>query len=375
MSKGGELRKILIVDDTPLNLNMLAALLTGTGYLPIQATSGGKARQLAVEQTPDLILLDMMMPVEDGLSCCRLLKQDPRSADIPVIFLSALDDSGTKVEGLALGAVDYITKPFNQEEVLQRIKLHLDLRDRYRSLARRQADMVDGLRRAQQDMLVRPEEMPRAGFAVCYRPTRVVGGVFFDVLPLPGNCHDFFVADIGGGDLAASFNSSAIKALFRQSALAAASPLDTMRRIDNGVIRVFADGIHLTACLLHLDRTNSLATCVNTGHLPFIHVRRATGAAALVKARGNIHGASDEPVPSEQTVAVELGDRLFLYTGGLPETRDKSRGRDRGIDVLAGLCAASRLLPLGEAVTAICDRLFPDSQAARDDVILLGIEV
>jgi phosphoserine phosphatase RsbU/P len=366
---------ILIVDDTLLNLDLLAAMLRGAGYDTIQALSGLEARLLAQELSPDLILLDLIMPVEDGITACRMLKQDPRTADIPVIFLSAMDDSESKVKGLAQGAVDYITKPFHREEVLQRVKLHLSIREKYACLARQQAEMLDGLKRAQQHILIRPAEIPEAGFAVCYRPMRVVGGDFFDVIALPSGCHDFFIADISGHDLAASFNTSALKALFRQSAQAAASPIGAMQRINSGVIPVFADGMHLTACLLHLDRANSQATFVNAGHLPVIHLNGTTGQTSLIKAEGDILGAFEEIVLCEQIVPVAKGDRLFLYTDGLVEKNSQLMDRGEGIIALSRLCAAGRFRPLADAVSAVCDQLFLTRSSALDDVILLGIEV
>jgi signal transduction histidine kinase len=119
---------ILIVDDTPTNLDVISKALNNAGFKVAIATSGDRALQQIQHRTPDLILLDVMMPGIDGFETCRRLKADPKTVNIPVIFMTALSDTESKVKALELGAVDYITKPFEQQEALARIKTHLKLR-------------------------------------------------------------------------------------------------------------------------------------------------------------------------------------------------------------------------------------------------------
>lgn len=119
---------ILIVDDTPTNLKVLFELLNQSGFKVSIAKSGESALKKVHEALPDMILLDVMMPGIDGFETCRRLKGDPRTKDIPVIFMTVLSELVDKVKGLKLGAVDYITKPIAQEEVLARINVHLELR-------------------------------------------------------------------------------------------------------------------------------------------------------------------------------------------------------------------------------------------------------
>lgn len=118
---------ILAVDDNPANLGLLSDLLYGAGFEVLTARSGAIAIARAQRTLPDLILLDVMMPEMDGFEVCRQLKESPITAAIPVIFMTALADVSNKSKGFELGAVDYITKPFHQEEVLVRIHLHLRL--------------------------------------------------------------------------------------------------------------------------------------------------------------------------------------------------------------------------------------------------------
>lgn len=118
---------IMIVDDNPANLGVLSDTLDQAGLEVWVAQSGKIALERVQYALPDLILLDVMMPGIDGFETCRQLKANAATREIPVIFMTALSDTENKVEGFQLGAVDYITKPFQQEEVLARIKLHLKL--------------------------------------------------------------------------------------------------------------------------------------------------------------------------------------------------------------------------------------------------------
>lgn len=119
---------ILIIDDTPTNLDVISEALSQVGYTVAIATSGERALLQIERRPPDLILLDVMMsPGIDGFETCRCLKANPKTCDIPIIFMTALSEVDLKVKGFELGAVDYITKPFQEQEVLMRVKTHLQL--------------------------------------------------------------------------------------------------------------------------------------------------------------------------------------------------------------------------------------------------------
>jgi formate hydrogenlyase transcriptional activator len=120
--------EILIVDDEPANVDVLEQELADAGYRTVSAASGEKALEISRQKQPDLILLDVMMGGIDGYETCRRLKAAEATRAIPVIFLTALGDSFQKVRGFGAGAVDYVTKPFDNEELLARIRTHLGLR-------------------------------------------------------------------------------------------------------------------------------------------------------------------------------------------------------------------------------------------------------
>ena len=124
----GNTPNILIVDDIPANLKVLGDILKEEGYKVRPVPSGALALQVAERERPDLILLDIMMPEMDGYEVCRRLKENQLLHDIPVIFISALNETNDVVKALKFGGVDYITKPFRAEEISARVKTHIKLR-------------------------------------------------------------------------------------------------------------------------------------------------------------------------------------------------------------------------------------------------------
>jgi len=133
---------ILIVDDTPANLHVLTEMLRGAGYRARPTPSGLLALRAAQTETPDLVLLDIRMPDMDGYEVCRRLKRIEALKDVPVIFLSALTDASVKVEAFKVGGVDYVTKPFQFEEIQARVEAHLRLHRLQGALERGNSDLA-----------------------------------------------------------------------------------------------------------------------------------------------------------------------------------------------------------------------------------------
>ncbi|MBL9175489.1 MAG: hybrid sensor histidine kinase/response regulator [Verrucomicrobiales bacterium] len=120
--------RILVVDDITRNLQVIGTMLLGAGYEVMPTNSGARALERVRIQLPDLVLLDLMMPEMDGIEVCRRLQEDPLTARIPVIFLTASTEMEHLVRGFEVGAVDYVTKPFNPPELLARVRTHVELR-------------------------------------------------------------------------------------------------------------------------------------------------------------------------------------------------------------------------------------------------------
>src|SRR5687767_2223394 len=187
---------ILVVDDTPANLQVLAGMLKDRGYRVRPVPSGKLALLAAGRDPPDLVLLDINMPDMNGYEVCEQLKADARLKGIPVIFISALTEPLDKVKAFATGGVDYLTKPFQMEELHARVETHLKLRrlqieleqySRHLELARERLKLdLEWARVVQRSFL--PHRMPQVPgyeFFGYYESAFEVGGDYYDFIPLP----------------------------------------------------------------------------------------------------------------------------------------------------------------------------------------------
>lgn len=136
---------ILVVDDTRINVDLLVLLLQKKNYIVCVAESGKEALQKIATNPPDLILLDIMMPEMDGYETCRRIKSNPLSKHIPIIFITALIETKDKMKGFEVGGVDFITKPFEIQEVLARVNAQLTIQHLYRTLAVKNSELEKAL--------------------------------------------------------------------------------------------------------------------------------------------------------------------------------------------------------------------------------------
>lgn len=365
--------KILIVDDVPLNVELLKHVLRAEGFQTCSAGNGPACLAASRADSPDLILLDIMMPGESGFETCAKLKSDPLTADIPIIFLSALDDVKSKVKALKIGGVDYVSKPVHGEEVLARVRVHLRIRETNRALAREHQTRIEELRHAQQSILVRPENLPEASFAVFYEPLDGASGDFYDVVKIDSDVFGYFVADVSGHGVSAAFLTSAIKALLCEYAGPMFSPEDTMRGVDAVMRQILGEEQYLTACYARLNRRSGKLSIVSAGHPPVIVVS-AAGTSQTLEMDSDPLGIFSTLVIQRKDLAVSPGDRFFLYTDGFIESSPGAARRE-GLDLLVGACIRRRANPLSQAVSAIAADMLPGARCLKDDLLLLAVEV
>ncbi len=367
--------RILIIDDSPIDRLMLSQVLQKEGFKVFTAVDGADGLAKARQERVDIILLDILMPDENGIETCAKLKRDGRTSAIPVIFLSATDDVQSRVAGLTGGGVDFISKPFERKEVLARIRIHLRIQRAFQLLIEQQQAQLRQLQEAQQAILVKPEELPEARFAVHYRPLHEAGGDFYDVIILGDGIHGYFSADIAGHDLGAAFITSALKALLRQNFNALYTPVETMTLM-NGVLHpVLSDGVVLSACCARLNKRTNRLVFVSAGHPPII-LLHASGELEWVSAEGDLLGAFDQPQFESIEVAVAPGDRFFFYSDGLIEAwRGQAVTRKQGMQHLQEAVVQFACLPLDEMVPQVASAVCPPGETAFDDILLMGVEV
>ena len=315
---------ILVVDDNPVNLQLVVRTLDGSGHRILAARSGSAALEIARRATPDLVLLDILMPDMTGFEVYQRLNERADAVPVPVIFLSALDDSADKIAGLGLGAVDYLTKPIQPGEVRARVANHLTRLHLQREL-RRNRDRLDRelADAAELQRIMLPQAMP-AGFAAHYRTSRHAGGDYYDVKPLDDTRWSFIVADVSGHGAAAAIVMAMIRTLFHAlDRCTAGDPAAALRGIDAQFGFLRDTPVFATAVYGVVDMAQRTIRFASAGHpLPLL-ARSGNTAALHCEGTLPLLFAAPAPIPvAEHQLAP--GDRILIYTDGITDRQSPS---------------------------------------------------
>jgi sigma-B regulation protein RsbU (phosphoserine phosphatase) len=335
--------EILIVDDTPANLRLLAQMLSERGYIVRAVTSGARALESIQVTPPNLILLDIRMPEMNGYEVCKHIKEDPQTTDIPIIFISSLSEIEDKVQGFNVGGVDYITKPFQFEEVLARVETHLSLR-------RLQKQLEDANKKFERELALAgnlqssffPEEPPNIPgweLSVTLKPARETSGDFYDVYTLPNGKLGILVADVVDKGAAAALYMALSWTLIRT--YAAEYPEEPDRVLSSVNQRIISDtdsSRFVTVFYGVLDPSTGSFSYCNAGHNPpyLIRSQNGNGTERLTKT-GLLLGMFDDERWGMESVRLDPGDVLVLYTDGVTEAQNAEGdffGRERLVKVV-----------------------------------------
>jgi serine phosphatase RsbU (regulator of sigma subunit) len=332
----GDIRQpagILVVDDTPANLQVLAGMLKDRGYKVRPVPSGKLALQAAQRDPPNLILLDINMPEMNGYEVCQRLKADDTLKGIPVIFISALTEQLDKVKAFAMGGVDYLTKPFQMEELHARVETHLKLRrlqieleehSRHLELARERLDRDLELARGVQRGFL-PQSLPVVpgyGFFAHYEPAYEIGGDYYDFIPLPRQRVAVLVGDLSGKGVAAALLMAKLSADARFCMLAESDPAAAITRLNSLMNQLGITGRFVTLAAAVLDPASHTVTLVNAGHPPPLVYRRATQTveeAISNDLAGFPLGVVDGFQYSSCQISLNPGDCILAFTDGVIE--------------------------------------------------------
>jgi sigma-B regulation protein RsbU (phosphoserine phosphatase) len=371
---------VLIVDDTPANLRLLSQMLAEQGYRVRPAPDGPLALAAARAEQPDLILLDIRMPGMNGYEVCQHLKADIRTRDIPIIFISALDATEDKVRAFTVGGVDYVTKPFQVEEVLARVETHLALRRMQKQLQRANRKMERELALAgevQASFLPRQlPDMPGWQLSVTLRPANETSGDFYDVNLLPNGRLGIVVADVvdkGAG--AALFMALSTTLIRTYAAEYPVQPELTLSAVNRRILRDTDANQFVTVFYGILDPAAGTLVYCNAGHCPpyLVSAQNGEDPQRLIRTGMPLGIFGDETW--EQGV-VQIGPRgvLVLYTDGITEAQD-AQGASFGEDRLLKAVGAN----LGRSAQGIQDgvaaevRRFAGDVPQSDDIVLAVI--
>jgi sigma-B regulation protein RsbU (phosphoserine phosphatase) len=408
---------ILIVDDTAANLQVLAGMLKDRGYKVRPAPSGKLALSAARRDPPDLILLDINMPEMNGYEVCEHLKADDQLQAIPVIFISALTEPLDKVKAFANGGVDYITKPFQMEELHARVETHLKLRGLQvalelanERLAKVNGRMSRDLRAAakiQETFL--PREAPRVpgvDFAWLYRPCDELAGDGLNVIPFGAGQVAIYILDVSGHGVASALLSVTLSRLLsppsepssilirheeigtglgdprptggsgdpRPTRFDITPPAEVAARL-NRLFPFEAATEQLTTMVYGIySAATGEFRYVSAGHPGPVHLPSG-GEPVILESKGFPLGLTDGSF-EERTVRLGAGDRLYLYSDGLTEAMD-AVGKQFGSARLLEAIGHARSQPLGEGVAALLAKAarWHGSEKLQDDVSILAVEV
>lgn len=372
-----ERQKILIVDDTPANIQILNEVLQGI-YAIFFATSGADALLIAQREIPDLILLDIMMPEMDGYEVCARIKAEPRTQQIPVIFITAMSDEGDEAKGLECGAIDYITKPISPTIVQARVKNHLELkgqRDALKeltlALGAKNRQLEDERALAHKVLVnILPQHFELPGFttAVIFRPSDQIGGDFFDAWT-DGDYTHFLIGDISGHSTSAALMMAVSKGIFRSIGATMTDPVAIVTAANRMLCPMMLDSqMFLTLVYVLCDRRDNTAKIVSAGHNPIYHL--AGKKITSIESTGPVIGWDEVDYWEAVRCRLDPGMAIFLYTDGLTEARDSS-GREFSEELTAFLMSV-------HSPQAGVERIFAAAEAFNvgnfaDDVTLFAI--
>lgn len=318
---------ILIVDDTPANLRLLSQMLLDKGYEVRAVTSGARALESVSVSLPDLILLDIKMAEMDGYEVCRRLKQDEHSCEIPVIFISALDDIQDKMSAFQVGGVDYITKPFQLEEVLARVQTHLHLRQLRRSLEVANLKMAHELEMAakmQNNFF--PHELPElTGYelSATLKPARETSGDFYDVFELQGGNYGILIADVVDKGVAAALFMVLSWSLLRTYAREHPhQPEKVFEAVNQRLLQDTGGEQYVTAFYSVLNPHTGEMFYSNAGHLPPLQLSRADGSLQKLVRTGIPLGIFEEQTWTCGKTTLLPGEILVCYTDGVLDAQN-----------------------------------------------------
>lgn len=369
---------ILLVDDSPANLRLLSQILSERGYRVRAATSGPRALASVEMEEPDLVLLDIRMPGMDGYEVCRLLKQDPATEDIPVLFISALDDIGDKVQAFSAGGVDYITKPFQVEEVVARVQTHLSLR-------RLRRDLEEANRRMEQELALAAQvqasflpsslpNLPGWQLAVSLIPAQLMSGDFYDTAYLPNGSVAILVADVVDKGVGAALYMAMSSTLLRTSLAEHADRPDLVCQAVNEALLEYATAQQfVTAFIGVLEPSSGVLVYANAGHNPPVLLCPShPGEVRLLEITGLPLGAVEGSRWHLDRVQLLPGDTLVLYTDGITEA-ESARARFYGRERLVETAQRSMGQPAETVRAVILDDVqqFVLGAALADDIALM----
>lgn len=380
--------RIMVVDDVEVNRDLLSRRLQRMGHVVTTANDGREALDLTSDPSWDLIMLDVMMPVLDGIGALTALKANEATRHIPVIMISANTELETVVKCIELGAEDYLPKPFDPVLLRARVGASLEkkrLRDREQARAKRMQKELEVGARIQRDFL--PESLPTVPgyqFAARFEPAREVGGDFYDAFRLPDGAVALVLGDVCDKGVGAALFMALFRSLIR-AVSASQIGSHTVEMLESRVLHAVTvtndyianthgrANMFATLFVGALDPATGTIAYVNGGHEPPRVVRAHGTVRTMLPPTGPAVGMLPEIPFTAGTIVLEPGETLLVLTDGITESRAPNGALfgDDATDALLTLPANSADALLDRVLGAV--HAHAAGEPAADDVTLLAV--
>jgi sigma-B regulation protein RsbU (phosphoserine phosphatase) len=369
--------RVLIVDDVKDNIDVLVNALRDEYKLSV-ALDGTAALRSIEKQLPDLVLLDIMMPGLDGYEVCRQLRAREATREVPVMFLSALEDVKDKAHGFEVGGNDYLTKPFELLEVKARVRSLLKAKAYADAVRDAMARDLRIAREIQMGILpADPAALTRGtGLDVhaVIEPAREVGGDLYEVLRVSDTRVVVALGDVSGKGIPAALFMAVAVTVLRTLARQIERPDEILRRLNDELVEQNPRGMFVTLQCLVFDTKERRVLCAGGGHHELAVLAPNGPPRLMCKSTGRPIGLMPANHIECETIALEPGETFVLYSDGVSEAmndRDDLYGEERLLATLAAHRGATLPDMLSHVLTDV--RAFADGAKQSDDITMLAV--
>jgi len=368
--------RILIVDDIKANVDILVNALRDEYKLSV-ALDGSAALRSVEKTPPDLVLLDIVMPGLDGYEVCRRLRADEATREVPVMFLSSLEDVQNKAQGFEVGGNDYLTKPFEVLEIKARVRSLLKAKAYADAVREAMARDLAIAREIQMGIL--PSDLAGAtkgtGLEVhaVIEPARAVGGDLYEVLRVSDSRIVVALGDVSGKGIPAALFMAVALTVLRTLARQFPEPDEILRRLNDELAEQNPRGMFVTLQCLVSDLEQRRVSCAGAGHHQLAILSPGRPPRLACPSSGRPAGLMPFNPIERETFALELGDTFVLFSDGVSEAMNPAEdfyGEDRLLSALAATSSAT----LPELVASVMAdvRAFAAGAKQSDDITVLA---
>jgi len=371
--------RVLLVDDTKSNLDILVEGLKADHKLSL-ALNGETAMQVAARTPPDLVLLDIVMPGIDGYEVCRRMRQMPETAEVPIMFLSSLEEVQSKTRGFEAGANDYLTKPFEMLEVKARVRSLLKAKA-YSDAAKEQiASELRVAREIQMGMLPHDfagmEQAYGVNIGAVLEPAREVGGDLYGVCAAGTERLVIFLGDVSGKGIAASMFMVRAISLAQLLAREIIEPERILARLNDELATDNPSGMFVTFLCAVFDSKSGRLALANAGHCRPVLLAAGEPARWAVRNLGTALGFEPGLEFERTELTLHRGDALIIYSDGVSEafnSLEECYGNERLLTEAGGLAGQSASAITTSLLQNV--RAFAGSAPQSDDIAILVLKI